>query len=36
MGDSSSDNVNCISVVMFILFLTEDGHLPSGLSEMFS
>ena len=36
MGDSSSDNVSCISVVMFIFFSIEDGHLSSGLSEMFS
>ena len=36
MGDSSWDNVSCVSVVMFILFSTEDGHLSSGLREMFS
>ena len=35
MGNSSSDNVNYILVVMFILFSTEDGHLSSKLSEMF-
>ena len=36
MGDSSSDNVSCVSVVMFIIFSTEDGRLSSGLSEMFT
>ena len=36
MGDSSSDNVSFVSVVMFIIFSTEDGHLSSGLSEMFT
>ena len=36
MGDSSSDNVSFVSVVMFIIFSTEDGRLSSGLSEMFT
>ena len=27
MGDSSSDNVSCVSVVMFIIFSTEDGRI---------
>lgn len=36
MGDSSSDNVGCVSVVMFIIFSTEDGRLSSRLSEMFT
>ena len=36
MGDSSSDNVSCISIVMFIIFSTEDGRLSSGLSGMFT
>ena len=34
MGDSSSDNLSCISVVMFIIFSTEDGRFFRGLSEM--
>jgi len=36
MTDSTSENVSCVSVSMFINFLTEDGHLFNGLSEMFS
>ena len=36
MGDSPSDNVSCISIVMFIIFSTGDGRLSSGLSGMFT
>ena len=33
MGDSSTDNVSCISIVMFIIFSTEDDRLSQRIER---